>query len=57
MLHNNIDSVVTQPVLLNAKFLQSIVVLEHLTKVNCYRLTDCLVYWVVNVQLFQGVVR
>ena len=43
--------------LLNAKFLQSDVVLEHLTEVDGDTLADGAVDRIVNVQLVQGEVR
>ena len=56
MFHDNIDTVIPEFVLSDAQFLQANIVLEHLSEMNCYTLTDSSVYWVVNVQLLKIIV-
>ena len=56
MLHYDVDAIISQFVLSNAQFLQTNIVLEHLSEMNSYTLTDSSVNWVVNVQLFKIIV-
>lgn len=56
MLHDDVDAIVTQLVLLDAQLLEADVVLEHLAEVNGHALADGPVHWVVDVELFQRVV-
>lgn len=57
MFHQNVATVITQEMLLYRKLLQAYVVLKHLSKVNCNRLTDCLVNRVFDIKFLQCVVR
>lgn len=56
MLHYNVDAVIAELMLAHGDLLQTHVVLEHLTEVDGHRLADCLVHWVLDVELLQGVV-
>ena len=56
MLHNNIDSIVSQLMFSNGELLKSNVVQEHLSKVNSHRLALGLVHGIVDIQLLKGIV-
>lgn len=51
VLHYDVDSVISQSVFTDAQLLQSLVVLEHLAKMNGHRLADRSVNRVVDVKL------
>lgn len=57
VLHDNVHAVVTQLMLPEGDLLQANVVSEHLAEVNRDRLTYRLVYWVVDIELLERVVR
>lgn len=56
MLHNDIDAVISQTMLLNGELLQAHIVLEHLTEVDGYRLANGFEHRVVDVKLLKCVV-
>ena len=56
MLHDYVNTVVAQAVLADAQLLETFVVLEHFAEVDRNTLADRLVDWVVNIQLYQGLV-
>ena len=51
VLHHDVDAIISQFVLLQAKFLQAYIVLEHLSKVDRHTLTDSSVYWIIYIEL------
>ena len=57
MLHDDVHAVITQAVLSNGQLLQAHIVLEHLAEVDGHGLADGLVDGVLNVKLFEGIVR
>jgi hypothetical protein len=56
VLHDDIDAIVAQFVLLDTQLLKSNVVLEHFSEVNCHTLANSPVYRVIDVQFLQCVV-
>jgi hypothetical protein len=51
MFRDYVDAITSESVLADRQLLKALVVLEHLAKVDCYTLADCLVNWVVDVKL------
>ena len=56
MFHDNVNSVVSQFMFANTKFLKPHVILEHLSEVNRNTLANSPVDRIVNVQLLKVVV-
>jgi hypothetical protein len=49
VFHNNVNAVISEPVLSNAQLLQALVILEHLSEMDGNTLADSFVNWIVYV--------
>lgn len=56
VLHDYIQSIVSELVLPHRDLLEADVILKHLSKMNSDRLANSLVDWILDIQFFQGVV-